>query len=41
MGILKKLDDPVLNIEILESGNKVIWCDHTINNIIKRIRRDK
>ena len=37
MGIVKVLDNSIINVDVLESGNKIIWCDHTINDIIKRI----
>ena len=35
-GKIRKLNNPLLSIETLESGHKVIWCDHTINNLIQR-----
>jgi hypothetical protein len=36
MGKIIILRNQILNIDTLESGNKIIWCDHTINNIKKR-----
>jgi len=38
-GIIKILNKPVLpilNCDETESGVKIITCDHTINNILKR-----
>lgn len=37
-GIIKFVNKPVLSHETLESGTRVIWCDKTINNILKRIK---
>ena len=31
------LNQPILNVETLESGTKIIWCDHTLNSIIDRV----
>lgn len=38
MGKLVKLgsDSHIINIDTLESGVKVLWCDRTINSIIER-----
>ena len=37
MGIVKKLDNQVVSIIPLESGNKYIFVDKTINAILKRV----
>ena len=35
-GKLILLNRELVNVETLESGTKLIWCDHTVNNIICR-----
>jgi len=40
MGMIGKViypDKVILNVETLESGIKLIWCDHTVNSIIDRV----
>jgi hypothetical protein len=40
MGMIGKViypDKVILNVETLESGIKLIWCDHTVNSIVDRI----
>ena len=37
-GIIKLLNKPILSTMMLESGIRIIWCDHTINNIIDRTK---
>ena len=36
MGIVKVIDPTIVNVEVLESGTRVVWVDRTINNLIKR-----
>jgi len=33
---LKKQFKPIFNIEILESGKKLVWADISINNLLER-----
>jgi len=41
MGKLVKLgrDSYIINVDTLESGTKIMWCDITINRIIERDNR--
>lgn len=41
MGVLKRLNHPILNIDTTESGIKIITCDHTINNLLKRTKKEE
>lgn len=41
MGYIKILNEVYFNTEITESGNKRIWVDKTINNLIERANDNK
>jgi len=36
-GKLVKPNNPTISVIVFESGDKLIWCDHTINRVLERI----
>lgn len=36
MGMVKRINPVILNVDVLESGTRVFWVDRTINNLVRR-----